>query len=493
MSNISTIFNNPQGYQPQLEVILKNIADGITVQNTQGKLVFANNTALKILDYPNLDSLLKAKPSEIIDKFEIFDEDGNKLNLNNLPGRKALQGKSESGVIVGFRNKKNRSEKWAEVKATPVFDQRGKIIFVINVFRDITQKRKSEESLLELGRIVEFSEDAIYGIDLKTKITNWNHGASQLFGYQKSEVIGRKINILMPQENLKETLMLLETIQKGKTVKKTESTRRKKDGTVFPVSVTISPIHNVKHQLIGFSFISRDITERKLLEARREEFVSIASHELKTPITTLKAFTQILKTRFKQIGDEETAYFLSKMDDEINKLTYLINGLLDVTKMRSGIIELNEDVYNFDDIVEETIEMLQKTSRKHRIVKKGFVKKYLRTDKNRLVQVITNLITNAIKYSPEATKIVIESSSSRSEVILSVKDFGMGIPKNKQDLLFERFVRIHSERKHIPGIGLGLYISAEIIKQLDGKMWFKSKLNKGSTFYFSLPLRRQSK
>lgn len=192
-----------------------------------------------------------------------------------------------------------------------------------------------------------------------------------------------------------------------------------------------------------------------------------------------------------QIGDEETAYFLSKMDDQINRLTYLVNSLLDVTKIRSGILDWKEDIYNLDEVIDETIEMLQKTSRRHRIVKKGDVKKYLKIDKNRLGQVLSNLIMNAIKYSPQASKVIVSVNTTHSDIIISVQDFGMGIPEEKQPHIFDRFVRIQTKRQHFPGMGLGLYISSELVKQFGGKIWVESEVNKGSTFSFTLPLRRQ--
>lgn len=252
MKNIGNIFKDPSDYQRQLEIILKNIADGITVQDPQGKLIFANKVALKILNIPDLETLLKTPPPDLLTNFEILDENGEMFNINNLPGRQALHGKIEPSVILNYRYKKTGEEKWAEVKSTPVFDKNKKVKMVVNVFRDITQNRKSTESLQKLGRIVESSDDAIYSINLETSITSWNNGAANLYGFKKEEIIGKNISHLMPEETLKETLALLNKIKKGEQVNKSESVRRKKDGTVFPVSLTISPIFDVKKSSLVF-------------------------------------------------------------------------------------------------------------------------------------------------------------------------------------------------------------------------------------------------
>jgi signal transduction histidine kinase len=221
----------------------------------------------------------------------------------------------------------------------------------------------------------------------------------------------------------------------------------------------------------------------------RDDFLSVASHELKTPVTSLKAFTQVMKTRFERRGNKEDAVQLDKMDSQINKLTALIQDLLDTTKMQSGKLQLHMDTFSLDDLVSEIVEEIQRTTN-HTLVIKKRTKKIMYGDRERIGQVLTNLITNAMKYSLESEPIIIKTEETKSDLICSVQDFGIGISEYQIPFLFERFYReIGSRENTFPGLGLGLYISSEIIKRHEGKIWVESEKGKGSRFYFSLPLK----
>lgn len=221
----------------------------------------------------------------------------------------------------------------------------------------------------------------------------------------------------------------------------------------------------------------------------RNEFISIASHELKTPVTSIKAYGQVLQRRFMRSGNTQAAEQLGKMDDQLNRLTNLISDLLDVTKIETGKLQLHNDFYEFDALIAESIEEVQRTVDTHTIVLEGSTKKKIYGDRERTGQVLTNLLSNAIKYSPEKKKIIVSIKSSGEYVEGSVKDFGVGISKEKQDKVFERFYRASGPKDNtFPGLGLGLYISSEIIKRQGGKIWLESKEGKGSTFRFSLPI-----
>ncbi len=232
-----------------------------------------------------------------------------------------------------------------------------------------------------------------------------------------------------------------------------------------------------------------DITERKQLEQQKDEFISIASHELKTPITSVKAYAQILGQRFKKANDLNSVELVNKMDSQLDKLTSLIGDLLDVTKMEAGRIQFNESTFDFNELVTETVEELQRTTEKHSISKELQPSITVTGDHDRLDQVITNFISNAVKYSPQADKIIVKTVISKGNVILSVQDFGLGLTKEDQARVFERFYRVSgSDQNTYPGLGLGLYISSEIIKRHKGRVWVEGKKINGSTFCFSLPI-----
>jgi signal transduction histidine kinase len=237
-----------------------------------------------------------------------------------------------------------------------------------------------------------------------------------------------------------------------------------------------------------------DITERKQLEQQKDEFISIASHELKTPITSVKAYAQILGQRFRKIGDLKSVELAEKMDLQLDKLTSLIGDLLDVTKIEAGRIQFNESSFDFDELVNSITEDLQATTKKHHIIKELRQPIAVYGDPDRLGQVINNFIANAIKYSPQADKIIIKTRVDKTKVTFTVQDFGLGLSKDDQARVFERFYRVSgSDQNTYPGLGLGLYISSEIIKRHKGRIWVESKKNSGSIFSFSLPVSKPKK
>lgn len=234
----------------------------------------------------------------------------------------------------------------------------------------------------------------------------------------------------------------------------------------------------------------RDIEERIKLDKIKDEFLSMASHELKTPVTSLKAFTQVLKMTFEKEQNQKAVDMLTKMDKQINKLSRLIVDLLDITKLDKGELAFDEEDFDFNDLVEEIVEEMQRTTQKHTIKTLLSGSEIIKGDRNRIGQVITNFLSNAIKYSPNANEIIVESSVDKDDVTLCVKDFGIGIPRDAQSKIFSRFYRIHNadnKQNTYPGLGLGLYISSEIIKRHSGTIECNSEEGKGSSFCFKLP------
>jgi PAS domain S-box-containing protein len=246
------------------------------------------------------------------------------------------------------------------------------------------------------------------------------------------------------------------------------------------------------------AILFNDITRRKDEEERRiqvekqkDEFIGIASHELKTPVTSIKAYTQLIHHRFKKAEDIKTAEVVSKMDAQLDKLTNLISDLLDVTKVKSGKLQFRAGYFDFNEVVEEVIEETQRTTT-HKIIKELMNSKTVYGDRDRIGQVIVNFLTNAIKYSPDAEKINVRTLVSKDSIMLSVQDFGIGLSKEEQKKVFERFYRAGGEKQEtFPGLGLGLYISSEIIKRHNGRLWVESTKGKGSTFHFSLPTKKR--
>lgn len=234
----------------------------------------------------------------------------------------------------------------------------------------------------------------------------------------------------------------------------------------------------------------KELEESRVLDKRKDDFISIASHELKTPITSMKIFTELLKRQSDVGQDERSVNYLNRIDDQINRLISLVNQLLDVSKIRAGGLKLRKSKFYIDRLVKETVDELEENMPKHKVIIKSLQRYKVSADKDRIQQVLINLLINAAKYSPNADKIIVSGKlKGKRNVVVSVKDFGMGIAPENQGKIFEKFFRIYEDKdKTFPGLGMGLHIASNIIKKHNGKIWFESEPHKGSTFYFSLPI-----
>ncbi|MBS7565181.1 PAS domain-containing sensor histidine kinase [Mucilaginibacter sp. Bleaf8] len=242
--------------------------------------------------------------------------------------------------------------------------------------------------------------------------------------------------------------------------------------------------------LVGYIGSGMDITEMKEHEQVKNDFIGMASHELKTPITSIKAYVQLLLSIYKDADDEFLKKSLTTVNKQINKLTRLISDLLDVSKMESGRLSLNSEPFVLNDVLKETIEEVQHTAAHHDIVYTACSDTItVLADRDRIAQVLINFLTNAIKYSPEADRVDVNVTCKQNEAIIAVKDYGIGISAEEQNKIFNRFYRVEGRNEQtFSGFGIGLYVAAEIIKRHNGNTWVESHPGTGSVFYFSLPV-----
>ncbi|MBE9600622.1 hybrid sensor histidine kinase/response regulator [Pedobacter sp. MC2016-24] len=231
-----------------------------------------------------------------------------------------------------------------------------------------------------------------------------------------------------------------------------------------------------------------EIEFRKKAERKKDEFISIASHELKTPLTSVKGYVQLLGRSIDK-GDIETVKkHLSKAQVQLDKLNDLIADLLDISKIESGKLKFNKKYFNLDQVLDNVIEVMHQANPEFTITRSGKAPKALYGDEMRIEQVIINFLTNAIKYSPGTNRIQVNVQVREDMLYLGVKDYGIGIDPELQKNVFEKFYRVEETAIHFQGLGIGLYISAEIINRHGGEVGVESELGNGSEFYFTLPL-----
>jgi PAS domain S-box-containing protein len=364
-------------------------------------------------------------------------------------------------------------------------------------FVDITERKKNEQdleykkSLLEAQQ--EVAPEGILIVSPEGKIVTANHRFITMWDFPQT-IISRTDHEALQLAEKK----LIDSKGFRKKVEELYAKRmpnhevlRLKNGKIFDRYG--APIIGDEGTYFGYVWFFLDITEREHLAKQKDAFIGVATHELKTPVTSVKAYTQILKKRFKNAGNNESVELLQKMDLQLNKLINLIGDLLDVTKIEAGKLSFSVEKFEIAELVQEITEELQRTTERHVITVKSNIKRKINADRDRTGQVLTNFLTNAIKYSPNAQNIHVTIKENKEYITVCVQDFGVGIPQDKLSKVFERFYRVVGPKEDTyPGLGLGLYISSEIIKRQGGKIWVESEKGKGSTFCFSLPAGRHN-
>jgi PAS domain S-box-containing protein len=408
--------------------------------------------------------------------------------------------KAQKPYEVDFRiRRKNGEIRWCIATGHPQYNHEGKFMGYIGACTDVTEKTITDIELqLKNGELndqirqFEFVTDFM-PVQLWTAKTNGdldyvNKQTLNFFGLPMEAIIGEKwIDNVHPDDQPGCIAAWTEALQNHSLYQYEFRLRDKNGEYKWHLSRALPFIND--GEIVRWFGTNTDIDEQKQMQRQKDDFLGIASHELKTPVTSIKAYAQVLGAMLSNEGEEKKAQMVMKMDAQLNRLTNLIGDLLDVTKINSGRILFNKVWFDFNQAVEECVQDLQHTTNKHILVMDFKETGKVYSDKERIGQVMTNLISNAVKYSPHSNRIIISTEREGNMVTVCVEDFGIGIPEDKKDKVFEQFYRVSGSKQHtFPGLGLGLYISNEIIRREGGRMWVNSIEGKGSTFCFSLPV-----
>lgn len=364
-------------------------------------------------------------------------------------------------------------------------------------------------------QILENLAAAVYKCDKDGYVTFYNKAAAKLWG--REPVLGQDLwcGSWKIYESDGVTPMPLDkcpmaiALKEGHAVRDMEIIVERPDNEKINVMPHPDPILNAAGKVIGAVNMLVDITalkkkENDLRESENkyktlaaklhsalqteEEFMAIASHELKTPITSLNLYLEVLLSMHPELQNNDTNHLLTRSKLQVTRLIALLGDLLDVTKIKSGKLELHFEEVCLNNLLNDSIQDYTSTMSSLSIVKTGEITSTIKADKSRIEQVINNLLSNAIKYSGGADKILVVMSEDKKNVQVSIRDFGIGIAPKNVDKVFERFFRANaSHEQRLSSLGLGLYIASDIISRHNGKIWVESEVGKGSTFYFSLP------
>lgn len=257
---------------------------------------------------------------------------------------------------------------------------------------------------------------------------------------------------------------------------------------------TFIKLYEQKNELAKMKYeLLEEIEQRKKAESKKDEFISIASHELKTPLTSVKGYMQLAELSVKSDEKENALKFIDRSSNQLNKLNALIVELLDISKMETGNLNYNFSEFGFENFLDNVIDVFQRSNPQWNIIRSGKADISLSADEFRLEQVILNYLSNAIKYSEETDSIYIDIALLDSkEIKVSIRDNGIGISKEEQPFLFGKFYRVPQSSHKYQGLGMGLYICAEIIQKHGGSYGVESDLGRGSTFHFTLPVLQDS-
>jgi two-component system sensor histidine kinase/response regulator len=379
---------------------------------------------------------------------------------------------------------------------------------------DLTARRLAEDERMKLAAIVESTDDAIISVDLNGNIVSWNVGAEQVFGFSAEEAIGQPLSIMAPSDRTDEPFTFLEELKRINTVAHHETVRRRKDGALINVSLTLSPLTDAAGSLIGASAIARDTTERKRAELERErlvheleaqneslleldrlkdEFVALVSHELRTPLTSIRGYLELLLEG--EAGDltDEQRQFLGVVERNAHRLLALVGDLLFLAQVEAGRLSLEIGAVDLGAVAAESVETARPLAEEKSVtltLATGPLA-LIAGDRGRIAQLFDNLISNGVKFTPSDGRVDVRVKSQRGNAVIEVRDTGMGIPPEEQEHLFERFFRTaQATEQAIPGTGLGLAISKAIVEAHGGQIVVASGEGSGSTFRISLPLRQ---
>lgn len=355
-----------------------------------------------------------------------------------------------------------------------------------------------------IENLVENAADIILSTDLEDRILTWNRGAEITLGYSKEEVIGKHLSTLLPPQRLHELAEMRAKVELDGALRDVEVESNKKDGTPIFLSLSVSSIADGDGRIVGFLRVAKDITEKRRYEQRLKEldklksdFVSNVSHELRTPLTAIKGSVDNMLDGLTGELNEKQSRYLTRIKSNADRLARLINDLLDLSRIEAGI-KLNRINLSLPTVVKEVVESLGSVAAEKLInfeIKTADNDLTAWADPDRVAEVLTNLLGNAIKFSPTGGNVTVSlARSGNNWVKVSITDAGTGIRPEEANRIFDKFYQVsHPEQPKATGTGLGLPIAKALVEMHGGRIWLESQVGHGSVFSFTLPAEQPLK
>jgi PAS domain S-box-containing protein len=453
-----------------------------TLTSAASKIIDCNLTILDVNEA--LTELLGYSKEELMGtKILDYACDENKHHWNDLQDAMWKNGKPNFKLDACLI-KKDGSIVWVHV-TTIAFKEKD-TAYAYTILDDFTAWKKLQESEQRLTLALRYSNLAVWELDLSSRKITRSDGFDKLFGFSKNEVNWdeqKLLEMFFPEDRIKFRTMLQDLVV-GQSID-FQGRIKIQDGFVKWINLhgKVERTEQDKERILGTLY---DITRDKMAEREKDDFISIASHELKTPLTALKGSLQVLE-RMKNEPTQMLPVLLEQSSKSMSRITSLVDELLNASRMSEGQLHLKKTRFNLTKAIEECYLHITAAGN-HKIVTEGVKDLEVDADSERIQRVVINLVNNAVKYAPESKEIVIEIEQFPDLVKVTVRDKGPGITRENIPHLFERFYRVDQNGSLYSGFGLGLYISAEIIRKHGGDIGVDSELEKGSNFWFTLPV-----
>jgi PAS domain S-box-containing protein len=476
-----------------LRTTLASIGDAVICTDAEGRVTFLNGVAENLTGWSHVDALGRPLP----EVFQIINE-ATRQPVEN-PALRALR----ENTVVGLANHtilvaSDGTERPIDDSAAPMRNGDGVVVGTVLVFRDVTERKRAEETRALLAAIVESSEDAIVSKTLDGTIRSWNSGAERLFGYTRDEAVGKSITLIVPPELLDEESRILEKLERGERIDTLETVRVTKQNRRVEVSLTISPVRDSSGRVIGASKIARDNTERKRVEEalreadrRKDEFLALLAHELRNPLAPLRNGLEVMRLAARD--PSAVAQAREMMARQVGHMVRLIDDLLDISRINRGKMELRCSRVLLVDVINSAVETVRPLidAAGHRLeISLPPEHVNLDADLTRLAQVFGNLLSNSCRYTERGGHIWLAALRRGDVVSVTVRDNGIGIPAESLPRIFDMFSQVdRSIERSTGGLGIGLALVKGLVEMHGGTVTAESAgPKKGTTFTVELPV-----
>lgn len=487
---------------------ITNLPIGTFLEDDKGELVAFN---LKYAQTLGLDN--NAPPEDKISSLvQSAGASSESLDRSNANWRNYLSQTDKASVLADWRKqcktgktvhlvcrlkKTSGNEIWVDIKANPLYSDDKNLTGYIGTLIDITNQKMFETVLERFKKAVEKTESQIIFTDPKGVILYANEGVEKTTGFSSAELIGTKAGKLwggLMDKDFYTTLW--ERISVQKEPFSAELINKKKTGETYYAELNITPVLDATGQIEFFVGIERDITYIKEIDKVKSEFISLASHQLRTPLSSIKWLCELFWQEDTSKLTDDQKEVVQKVQNENERLIKLVNSLLNVSRIEAKKINVVPGQTDFNKLVREGVDSFRRHMAERGITLTENYQSDLPAvllDPKLTAEAVGNLVSNAVKYTPQNGKITITTKQEKTEVVLSVADTGIGIPINDQKHIFDRFFRASNANTTLTyGNGLGLYFVKWVAGEHGGRVWFDSKENSGSTFYLAFPITPKS-